>query len=179
MTSSEGPRKSGPRGNLKVVRPGDPIDRTKPKSLTLAAEAALTELLRDLSLGRNEIARRAGVSQSTVTRYAERVGRTFDRSLTEAAAMALKADGRARRLELANALIEDAHREREIFAALPTETAGSERVNYARTISTLAKTVVELDAAERERTRVQSEERSGSDIDDYLKHMLGDESAAG
>jgi len=139
-----------------------------------AREAALVELLADLSLSRNEIARRAEVAVATVTNYARKHGRSFDRRHTEVAVASRSLDVRARRVELANLLVEDAHRERLILAELPRAAAGMERAQLARTVATLSRAVVELDAAERDRLRLEADERQASGVDDYLRHLSGE-----
>jgi len=70
--------------------------------------------IRDLAttgVGRNEIARRLGVSADAVTRYAPEGA--FDRSATMAAVRARQADMAERRARLADALLSDAERMRE------------------------------------------------------------------
>jgi IS30 family transposase len=59
---------------------------------------------------RNEIARAIGRAQSTVSKLAAEQGLTFDRSRTKAATAAKVVDAKARRADLAAALLEDAHR---------------------------------------------------------------------
>jgi hypothetical protein len=63
--------------------------------------------------GRNEIAKAAGVAAGTVTKIIKDEGLSFDRTHTEVATQARKSDMRARRAELAQLLLEDAHRLRE------------------------------------------------------------------
>lgn len=62
-------------------------------------------------VGRNEIARRVGVSSSTVTAYAP--AGSFDRGASAAATKARQIDMAARRAELAANLLADAERLRE------------------------------------------------------------------
>jgi DNA-binding LacI/PurR family transcriptional regulator len=145
-----------------------------PQRLDDDTEARLYDLLADLSLTRNEIAKRAGVGPATVSRHAERAGRSFDRRHTEVAVASRSLDVRARRVELANLLVEDAHRERLILAELPRSAAGMERAQLARTVATLSRAVVELDAAERDRLRLEADERQASGVDDYLRHLSGE-----
>ena len=57
---------------------------------------------------RNEIARRLGRAQSTVSKIARELGLAFDRSRTTAATEARQADAKARRTELANLALDDA-----------------------------------------------------------------------
>lgn len=62
-------------------------------------------------LPRNEIARRLGIGTRTVSIYAARMGLTFDNAeMTETATAARKAQLAARRMDLAEALHEDAER---------------------------------------------------------------------
>jgi AraC-like DNA-binding protein len=61
-------------------------------------------------LSRNEIAREAGVSGSTVSKVCSEAGLTFDRTKTVAATKALVADAKHRRAELAEHLLDDADR---------------------------------------------------------------------
>lgn len=58
--------------------------------------------------GRNEIARTIGKSSRTISVYAERMGLAFDRTMTEEATRARKADLEERRVILAEALQGDA-----------------------------------------------------------------------
>lgn len=64
----------------------------------------------DEGLPRNEVARRAGLSGSTISGIAKAEGRTFDRSMIRSATEARTADLRARRAEIAAVLLEDAMR---------------------------------------------------------------------
>ncbi|MFH8792207.1 helix-turn-helix domain-containing protein [Streptomyces sp. NPDC017941] len=69
--------------------------------------------LRDLHAqgkGRNEIARIIGRSPRTISVYAEKLELTFDRTMTEEATRARKADLEERRVMLAEALQSDAER---------------------------------------------------------------------
>jgi hypothetical protein len=62
-------------------------------------------------LGRNEIARRLGIGTRTVSVYAARMGLVFDNAeMTEVATQNRKAQLAARRMDLAEALQEDAER---------------------------------------------------------------------
>ena len=151
-------------------------------------ERVLVELLADLSLSRNEISRRAEVAVATVTTYARKHGRSFDRRHTEVAVQSRSLDFRARRVELANLLVEDAHRERQYLADLPRTvvdpdtgeikpTSGMERAQLARTVATLSRAVVELDAAERDRARLDADQLHAAGVDDYLTHLSGEATA--
>jgi len=64
-------------------------------------------------LSRNEIARLLEMSSSTVSNIARDAGLSFDRTKTEQATAAKVADAKARRAELAELLIDDAHRLRQ------------------------------------------------------------------
>lgn len=61
-------------------------------------------------LSRNDIAREAAVSGSTVSKVCNEAGLTFDRTKTQAATKAIVADAKHRRAILAEALLEDAIR---------------------------------------------------------------------
>lgn len=61
-------------------------------------------------LSRNAIAREAGVSVGSVTNICKKAGLDFDRSHTRAAVAAHAVDAKARRAELKQLLLEDAHR---------------------------------------------------------------------
>jgi hypothetical protein len=61
-------------------------------------------------LGRNAIAREMGIAKVTVSRTAEHLGLTFDRSLMQAATEARLADLAERRSLLAETLLDDAER---------------------------------------------------------------------
>ncbi len=67
--------------------------------------------LAEAGLARNEVARRLGVSTTTVTKYA--APGSFDRSATQIAVRARQVDLAARRADLAAALLDDAARLRE------------------------------------------------------------------
>ncbi|MCX4827174.1 hypothetical protein OG746_26730 [Streptomyces sp. NBC_01016] len=75
-------------------------------------EAELTQLreLHRQGLGRNAIARAMGRSLRTISVYAARMDLSFDRTLTEEATRARKADLEERRIMLAEALQGDAER---------------------------------------------------------------------
>ena len=60
--------------------------------------------------GRNEIARRMGRSSRTISVYAAEMGLSFDRTATEEATRARKADLEEKRVILADALTDDALR---------------------------------------------------------------------
>lgn len=66
---------------------------------------------------RNAIAREVGISPSTVTSIcaAARPPITFDRSATKVAVEAAVADAKARRAKLANGLLDDADKLRDMF----------------------------------------------------------------
>lgn len=193
MSTSEGGKGSGKPRSLRAVRttgPDQSGSRATRTNLGLEPEreAALIAALADLTLTRNEIARRAGVGMATVTRYAEKHGRSFDRRHTEVAVQSRSLDFRARRVELANLLVEDAHRERQYLADLPRTvvdpdtgeikpTSGMERAQLARTVATLSRAVVELDAAERDRARLDADQLHAAGVDDYLTHLSGEATA--
>lgn len=59
---------------------------------------------------RNEIARRIGRAQSTVSKLAAELGLTFDRTRTREATKAKVADAKLRRAQLASDLLDDAQR---------------------------------------------------------------------
>lgn len=136
-------------------------------------EKLLHTLLADLSLTRNEIAKRVGVGGSTVTRHAEKVGRTFDRTVTQIAVQQRSYDARARRVELAHLLVEDAHRERSLLADNVGIRTSVDRAQQSRTVGTLVRAVIDLDRLEIDRARLEADARSGSDLDDYLQHLAG------
>ena len=182
MSTSEGGKGSGKPRSLRAVRTGGPDQsgsRATRTNLGLEPEreAALIAALADLTLTRNEIARRAGVGMATVTRYAEKHGRSFDRRHTEVAVQSRSLDFRARRVELANLLVEDAHRERQYLAELSRAAPGMERAQLARTVATLSRAVVELDAAERDRARLDADQLHAAGVDDYLTHLSGEATA--
>lgn len=174
---SEDVRTRAGRRALRAVRSAEP-DRTARGSLTPDAPPPsdyLDELLADLTLSRNEIARRTGLGRNTVSARAAKAGRTFDRPSTAAALEARVMDVRSRRVQLAELLVEDAHREREILAELGRDVPGMTRVQHARTVATLSRAVVELDQAEAVRARAEAEIKASSGVDDYLRHMAGEQ----
>ncbi len=81
---------------------GEPLSAEKVREIVRLAAARV---------GRNEIARRLGVSVGAVTRHAP--AGSFDRSATAAGVKARKTDMAARRAELASKLLGDAERIRE------------------------------------------------------------------
>lgn len=177
MSTSEGGKRRGLRSVKQDQRTGGPT-RSAPRAHDLdeATDALLIELLADLTLSRNEIARRAGVGQATVTRRASVVGRSFDRSASEAAAGARIADARARRAELMGLLIEDAHRERAMrdeLAARALDPARA-RASLSQSISSTVRAAVELESAEFQRMRLEADERAAAGVDDYLSHLSGE-----
>ena len=77
--------------------------------LTPEQRAQVVEFARS-GMTRNDIHRRTGVAAATITKLVNEAGLSFDRTSTKAATAAKKADMRARRAELAQLLLEDAHR---------------------------------------------------------------------
>ena len=180
MSTSEGGKGSGKPRSLRAVRTGGP-NRSAPRAqdLDAATDALLIELLADLQLSRNEIARRAGVGQATVTRRAAAVGRSFDRSASAAAADVRIADARVRRAELMGLLIEDAHKERamrdELSARAPDPARA--RASLSQSIGQTVRAAVELESAELTRAKLESDERQAAGVDDYLTHLSGEATA--
>lgn len=74
----------------------------------------------DEGLGRNEIARRVGVSVASVTRYCRENGRTFDTSKSELAVAILGMNLEAARRDLAAAMVYRAQESLEAFDAPAT-----------------------------------------------------------
>lgn len=106
------PRLAKPKGaklSAALMKRGDgfvaaPItDETRNLITTLHAQG----------LSRNAIAKQAGVSGATVTKVCHQAGLTFDRTATRAAVAAAVVDAKARRAELTQLLLEDAHRLRQ------------------------------------------------------------------
>ncbi|WP_067470135.1 helix-turn-helix domain-containing protein [Actinomadura macra] len=79
-------------------------------------------------LSRNAIAREIGRSMSTVSKLAKEAGLTFDRRRTAMATAARQEDAKARRVELANLALDDAHVMRRY--ALASDT-GRDARDYA------------------------------------------------
>jgi hypothetical protein len=133
-------------------------------------------LLADLSLGRNEIARRCGVSVDTVTRRAGLVGRSFGVSAGVAVAHEVKVqDGRTKRRKLAERLLDDAVTEAGIRDQLDRTDArdAQARANLSRSLGTLVKAVADLDAIEIRYRELEASKRASSDMDEWLEHMTG------
>jgi hypothetical protein len=141
-----------------------------------AADRLLLELLADLTLSRNEIARRAGVGMATVSRHAAKVGRTFDRGRTAVAVASRVVDVRARRAELMGLLIEDAHRERLLRDELSAKALdpARARASLSQSIGATVRAAVELESAEFQRMRLEADERAAAGVDDYLSHLSGE-----
>lgn len=109
-----------------------------------------------------EIAAELGIASSSVSRYAKRLGVSFDRSATDAATAARVADGRSRRAELAVRLLEQAgmeldrlSRPHRAFAFISGPTGGyveqilpqpdpGSRLAISRTVATLLQQHVRL-----------------------------------
>ena len=78
-----------------------------PRPIAEHVRADVVRLARD-GVPRNEIARRTGVSGSSVSRIAAAAGVRFDRQATAAATQARAVDQRAARVTLAGQLLDDA-----------------------------------------------------------------------
>ncbi len=128
-------------------------------------------LLSEPHISRNEAARRLGLGQATVTRHAEAMGHMFDRARTAEAAKARVVDGRQRRAELANLLVEDALVQRQHFEDEDLDPRG--RADIARAVGSLVRSVTDLDAADLDRQRAESGRGEGSEVDSWLQHMTG------
>lgn len=174
--SERAKRTSGPDQSVHAAKrrrsPSEQTAKPTPK-IDPETEKLLHTLLADLSLSRNEIAKRAGVGVATVTRHALAIGRSFDRAPTAAAVANRAYDARARRVELAHLLVEDAHRERSLLADNVGIRTSVDRAQQSRTVGTLVRAVIDLDRLEIDRARLEADARSGSDLDDYLQHLAG------
>lgn len=186
MSTSGGGKDAPKRRALKSVslpkRTGGP-DRSETRapggpgpSLDEATDALLLELLANLELSRNEIARKAGVGVATVTRRAATVGRSFDRSASVVAAGSRIADARVRRAELMTLLIEDAHRERLMRDELSAQAQdpARARASLSQSIGATVRSAVELEGAEIQRAKLEADERQAAGVDDYLRHLSGE-----
>lgn len=69
--------------------------------------AEMVKVLAEQGFGRNEISRRSGIPEVTVSRIAERIGVSFDRSQTQEALKARLADLREIEMGIALGLVED------------------------------------------------------------------------
>lgn len=179
MSTSEGGKRRGLR-SVKGASGLPPVDQSSSRApLDEATDALLLELLTNLQLSRNEIARQAGVGVATVTRRAAAVGRSFDRSQSVVAVTSRVQDVRARRAELMGLLIEDAHKERamrdELSARAPDPARA--RASLSQSIGQTVRAAVELESAELTRTKLESDERQAAGVDDYLTHLSGEATA--
>ncbi len=186
MSRSDGTKDAGKPRGLRSVRTASSDERSEgsgrpaqSKTRTPGDEAAdrvLLELLADLALSRNEIARRAGVGMATVSRHAAKVGRSFDRGRTAVAVASRVLDVRARRAELMGLLIEDAHRERLLRDELSAKAIdpARARASLSQSIGSTVRAAVELESAELQRVRLEADERQASGFDDYLRHLSGE-----
>lgn len=135
------------------------------------------KLLAEGGWSRNQIAREAGCAGGTVTKIANETGHAdaFDRSRTEVALAAKVADGKTRRALLAETLITaaqlDGERLTEARAGDQVELDTRQRADLARGIGALTRAAVDLDRLSMERARVESEQRGGSDMDDWLERI--------
>lgn len=173
------------RGKLQVIRGDAPDSVTSsagghgPRGRGLDPDklAALRALLADESLGRNEIARRAGVSAGIVSAVAREVGRTFLRkeqaSTPVVASAARSADllmGRKELAEnLASAVAQIMSQLRELLPARDTRATG----DLSRAAAALVRAAVDLDRLEIDRQRAASAARGGSEVDSWLDEMTG------
>lgn len=87
-------------------------------------------------LGRNEIAKRAGVGAATVTKIVTEAGLSFDRSTTAAATEARRVDLKLSMVELAEQILADTHRLRKQLWE-PTKV-----INFGGRNNTLAETTI-------------------------------------
>ncbi|MFC7790969.1 hypothetical protein [Streptomyces cinereoruber] len=112
MASLE-PKETG--GELVPLRPGDgghgPVH----------PRAEMVQVLAEQGFGRNEIARRTGIPEVSVSRIAESLGITFDRSQTEQALKARLADLKESQMGLAMGAIEDMIKARYRIATAATD----------------------------------------------------------
>lgn len=150
--------------------PGNRKPRIAPEKL-----AELDRLLTDVTLGRNEIARRSGVSVDTVSRRAAAVGRSFDASALKAANDVKAQDGRAKRRELAERLLSDALEEAALRSQLDVQGVrdAQARANLSRSLGTLVKAVADLDSIEVRYREMEASKRASSELDEWLAHMSG------
>lgn len=82
-------------------------------------------------LNRNAIAKELGRSGSTISKIAERLGLSFDRTAVKAATEARVADAKARRAQLMNELLDDAERLRsQLFAPTTIHSFGGKDHTY-------------------------------------------------
>ncbi|MFI9117888.1 hypothetical protein ACIGW0_00515 [Streptomyces bikiniensis] len=112
MASLE-PKETG--GELVPLRPGDgghgPVH----------PRAEMVQVLAERGFGRNEISRRTGIPEVSVSRIAESLGITFDRSQTEQALKARLADLKESQMGLAMGAIEDMIKARYRIATAATD----------------------------------------------------------
>jgi hypothetical protein len=161
------------RGTLHAVSvpPGNRKPRIPAEKL-----ADVDQLLGDPTLGRNEIARRTGVSVDTVSRRAAMLGRSFSGSAAVAVAHEVKVqDGRSKRRQLAERLLDDAITEAGIRDQLDRNEVrdAQARANLSRSLGTLVKAVADLDSIEVRYRELEAGRRAVSDMDEWLEHMTG------
>jgi len=101
--------------------------------LTKAEIARIAEL-HAAGKTRNDIAKDLGRSGDTITRHCKKVGLTFDRTKTEAATAAKKADAAALRAQLELDYLEDAQRlRRQLWEPCKAFNFGGKDNTYAET----------------------------------------------
>ncbi|AVH95237.1 hypothetical protein C5L38_09255 [Streptomyces sp. WAC00288] len=88
-------------GELVPLRPGDG------ERGPVHPRAEMVKVLAEQGFGRNEIARRSGIPEVTVSRLADSLGISFDRSKTDEALKARLADLRQAQMGMALGLFED------------------------------------------------------------------------
>jgi DNA-binding transcriptional ArsR family regulator len=141
-------------------------------ALPAATRELIERLLREGGRSRNAVAREAGVSGTTVSGVARRMGVTFERvEQTAAGTQAARADARAQRRLLAEGLIADAIAERELRERIVDSPR--DRADLSRSLGSLVKAVADLDSLEIQRQRLEAAAKDGSDVDTWLDRIRG------
>ncbi|MFH9759737.1 hypothetical protein ACH4MJ_29990 [Streptomyces anulatus] len=128
---------------------------------TRAEMATAIQVLAEQGIGRNEIARRTGISNTTVTEIAQAIGVTFDRSKTEQALKARLTDLKLAQMGVAEGLTEDLTHARFM---LRTSKDRRDLAFAAKTISDLARSAQAL-------TPEMSDANTVEDAKDFLTDL--------
>ncbi|MCI1643135.1 MAG: hypothetical protein LKI21_01060 [Bifidobacterium crudilactis] len=150
------------------------------KQFTKQEETKLKQL-HEQGLSRNEIARQLHRSPATIGTYANKLGLTFDRTLTknatkakQADAASLRADLKLRLLREAQELMDDLHRPQLVYTFTPSGKYVSHDVpkpppadarNLMTSVGIALQRSIELEKVD------QRSETSVTVIDDYLKTL--------
>lgn len=171
------PRTAGSRSRRSGATEAKPTATDKPQaavrslsSITEETKREVIELARD-GVGCNEIARRIGISASTVSQYAAGAGITFDRRQTRQATVARNADNQVRRVRAASGLLDDLEKIRAEMFGLSILSPRDLR-DFANAVASIARAHVEMSKLDSDKMIGEVDlDRDGSAVDAFLKYM--------